>query len=109
MQNAHPVIKAMVAVMIHLIGFTTMLHERLRYDGRGGGFAYGHPIDLGTNGFIASAKLGKRTFCSKNFKLSLVSYFFIPTYMVGTTGFLSLLFIVKYHIPCLIIYMQIVI
>jgi hypothetical protein len=37
-KNAHPVIEAMVAVMIHLIGFTTMLHKRLRDDVREGGF-----------------------------------------------------------------------
>ena len=67
MEDAHPVIKAMVAVMIHLVGITTMLHECLRDYLRGGGFVYGHSRDLGTTGFIASAKLGKRTFCSINF------------------------------------------
>ena len=102
-------IKAVETFVIHLIGFKTMLHERLCDDVRGGGFVYGHSRDLGTAWFIASAKLGKRTFCSINFKLISVSYFFIPTHLVGTTGFLSLLFIIKYHIPCLIIYMQIVI
>ena len=61
-KNAHPVIEAMVAVMIHLIGFTTMLHKRLRDDVRGGGFVYGNSGDLGTIWFIASQKLGKRTF-----------------------------------------------
>ena len=102
-------IKAVVAAMIHLVGFATMFHKGLCDEVRGSGFVFGKSLDLGTTGFIASAKLGKRTFCSTNFKLISVSYFFIPTHMVGTTGFLNLLFIVKYHIPCLIIYMQIVI
>ena len=66
-ENAHPVIKAVIAIMIHLIGSTTMLHKRLRDDVRGGGFVYGHSRDLGTTWFIASAKLGKRTFCGINF------------------------------------------
>ena len=52
-QDAHPVIKAVVTVMIHLIGFTTMLHERLCDDVRGSGFVYGHSGDLGTTWFIA--------------------------------------------------------
>ena len=36
MQDTHPVIKAMVAVMIHLIGSAAMLHEGLCDDVRGG-------------------------------------------------------------------------
>ena len=39
--------------MIHLVGFTAMLHEGLCDDVRGGGFVYGHSRDLGTTGFIA--------------------------------------------------------
>ena len=64
MEDAHPVIKAVVTVVIHLVGITTMLHERLCDDVRGGGFVYGHSIDLGTTWFIISQKLGKRTFCT---------------------------------------------
>ena len=37
MQNAHPVIKAVIAVVIHLVGFATMFHKGLCDDVRGGG------------------------------------------------------------------------
>jgi len=39
-----------------------------------GGFVYGHSGDLGTTGFIASQKLGKKTFRSRNFKLISCSH-----------------------------------
>ena len=73
-QNTHPVIDAMIAVVIHLISAAAMLHEGLCDDVRGGGFVYGHSRDLGTTWFIASHKLGKRTFCSINFKLISCSH-----------------------------------
>ena len=58
MQDTHPVIKAMVAVVIHLVGIAAILNEGFIDDVRGGGFVYGHPRDLGTTWFIASQKNG---------------------------------------------------
>jgi hypothetical protein len=52
-QDAHPVIKAMIAIVIHLVGITTMLHEGFSDDFGEGGFVYGHYTNLGTTGFIA--------------------------------------------------------
>ena len=57
MQDAHPVIEAMVAVVIHLVHATAMLHEGLGNYFRGGGFEYGHSTELGTTGFMASQKM----------------------------------------------------
>jgi hypothetical protein len=57
LHNTHPVIDAMIAVVIHLFGITTMLHEGFGDDVRGGGFEYGHSTELGTTGFIASSKM----------------------------------------------------
>ena len=64
MQDTHPVIKAVIAVVIHLVCITTVLHEGLCDDVRRGELVYGHLKDLGTTLFIASSKLEKRTFCS---------------------------------------------
>ena len=109
MQDTHPVIKAVVAVVIHLVGFTTMLHKGLCDDVRGGGFVYGHFRDLGTTGLIASLKLGKRIFCNMNFKLIPYSYFGTRTHMIETTGFLTFLFCIERNVLSRIIYMQIVV
>ena len=108
-QNSHPVIKAMEAIVIHLIGITTMLHERFGDYVRDCGLIYGHFRDLGTTGLIASLKLGKRIFCSMNFKLIPCSYLGTRTHMIGTTGILTFLFCIERNILSHIIYMQIVI
>ena len=99
----------MVAVMIHLVGITTMLHERLCDDVRGGGFVYGHSRNLGTTWFIASFNLGKRIFCSMNFKLIPYSYFGTRIHMIETAGFLTFLFCIERNVLSRVSYMQIVV
>ena len=95
--------------MIHLVGFTTMLHECLCDDVRRSGFVYGHSIDLGTTGFIASFNLGKRIFCSMNFKLIPYSYFGTRIHMIETAGFLTFLFCIERNVLSRVSYMQIVV
>ena len=65
-------IKAVIAVVIHLIGFTTMLHERLCDDVRGSGFVYGHSRDLGMIWFIASQKAGKENFLQHKLQIDFL-------------------------------------
>ena len=108
-QDTHSVVKAVVAVVTHLVCITTMLPKGLCDDVRGDGFVYGHFRDLGTTGFIASLKLGKRTFCSMNFKLILCSYFGTRTHMIGTMGLLTFLFCIERNVLSCVIYLQIVV
>ena len=109
MQDTHPVIKAVVVVVIHLVCITTMLHKGLCDDVRGDGFVYGHLKDLEAAGSIASSKLGKGTFCSITFKLIQCSYFGTRSHMIGTTGLLAFSFCIERNVLSRVIYMQIVV
>jgi hypothetical protein len=53
-KHAHPMVEAVKAIMVHLIGATAMLNKGLGNYFRGCGCDYGHKQKLKTLGFYAS-------------------------------------------------------